>query len=81
MLVRNVFVLGLLCLRYANYKFKSNETTAQKYTETLLPILVQIEKVLNEDPRCIEVEKSVATGIDERLKLCKDPAKNPDSLM
>ena len=67
--------------RYANYKFKSTESTAQKYNETLLPILVAIEKVLSEDPRCIDVEKSVATEIDKRLKMCKDPAKNPDSLM
>ncbi|KAF9432065.1 hypothetical protein BGZ76_011308 [Entomortierella beljakovae] len=67
--------------RYANYKFKSNESAAQKYTETLLPILLDIEKVLNEDPRCIEVEKSVATEIDKRLKMCKDPAKNTESLL
>ena len=40
--------------RYANYKFKSTESTAQKYNETLLPILVAIEKVLSEDPRCID---------------------------
>ncbi|KAI7821009.1 cyclin-like protein [Gamsiella multidivaricata] len=67
--------------RYANYKFKSNESATQKYNETLLPILQEIERVLSEDPRCIEVDKVVATGIDERLKLCKDPARNPDSLM
>ncbi|KAF9176060.1 hypothetical protein BGZ49_006763, partial [Haplosporangium sp. Z 27] len=65
---------------YANYKFKANESSAQKYNETLLPILLNIEKVLNEDPRCIEVEKSVATEIDRRLKMCKDPAKNTESL-
>ncbi|KAF8964610.1 hypothetical protein BGZ46_000750 [Entomortierella lignicola] len=67
--------------RYANYKFKANESSAQKYNETLLPILLNIEKVLNEDPRCIEVEKSVATEIDRRLKMCKDPAKNTESLI
>ncbi|KAI8599908.1 cyclin-like protein [Dissophora ornata] len=67
--------------RYASYKFKSTESAAQKYNETLLPILDVIESVLLEDPRCIDVEKSVATEIDKRLKMCKDPAKNPDSLM
>ncbi|KAF9581622.1 hypothetical protein BGW38_001300 [Lunasporangiospora selenospora] len=67
--------------RYATYKFKSNEGATQKYNETLLPILLDIERVLNEDPRRVEVEKSVATEIDKRLKMCKDPAKNPDSLI
>ncbi|KAF9172860.1 hypothetical protein BGX21_004472 [Mortierella sp. AD011] len=67
--------------RYANYKFRSNESSAQKYDEILLPILLNIEKILNEDLRCIEVEKSVATEIDRRLKMCKDPAKNSESLI
>ncbi|KAF9109808.1 hypothetical protein BGX27_007165 [Mortierella sp. AM989] len=67
--------------RYANYKFKSNESSAQKYNEILLPILLDIERILNEDPRCIDVEKSVATEIDRRLKMCKDPAKNSESLI
>lgn len=59
----------------------SNESAAQKYNTQLLPILEAIEKVLKEDRRCVEVDKMVATEIDKRLKLCKDPAKNPDSLV
>jgi cyclin H len=58
-----------------------NESTAQKYTSQLLPILDAIEKVLKEDRRCLEVDKLVATEIDKRLKMCKDPARNPDSLL
>ncbi|KAF9963880.1 hypothetical protein BGZ65_008157 [Modicella reniformis] len=66
---------------YVTYKFKSNEGTTQKYTETLLPILLDIERILNEDPRCKEVKKSVAAEIDKRLMFCEDPAKNSDSLI
>ncbi|KAF9923019.1 hypothetical protein FBU30_006875 [Linnemannia zychae] len=67
--------------RYEKYKFMSNETSAQKYTSQLLPILEAIETVLKEDRRCVEVDKMVATEIDKRLKMCKDPARNPDSLL
>ncbi|KAI1308757.1 hypothetical protein EDD11_004166 [Mortierella claussenii] len=67
--------------RYANYKFKATESAAQKYNETLLPILESIESVLKGDPRCVDVEKAVVTEIDKRLRMCKDPAKNPDSLI
>ncbi|KAG0308571.1 hypothetical protein BGZ98_007550 [Dissophora globulifera] len=67
--------------RYANYKFRATESAAQMYDEILLPILLAIEQVLTDDPRCKEVEKSVATEIDKRLKMCKDPAKNPESLI
>ncbi|KAF9106982.1 hypothetical protein BGX29_007805 [Mortierella sp. GBA35] len=67
--------------RYARYKFMSNEGAAQKYNSQLLPILEAIEKVLKQDRRCAEVDKLVATEIDKRLKMCKDPARNPDSLL
>ncbi|KAF9296019.1 hypothetical protein BGZ88_000889 [Linnemannia elongata] len=67
--------------RYAKYKFMSNESATQKYNSQLLPILEAIEKVLKEDRRCVEVDKLVATEIDKRLKLCKDPARNPESLL
>ncbi|KAF9281613.1 hypothetical protein BGZ68_006527 [Mortierella alpina] len=66
--------------KYENYKFKANETAAQKYNELLHPVLLAIEQVLKEDPRCIEVEKAVLTEIDRRLRMCKDPAKDPESL-
>lgn len=59
----------------------SNESATQKYNSQLLPILEAIEKVLKEDRRCVEVDKLVATEIDKRLKLCKDPARNPESLL
>ena len=59
----------------------ASEDAAQKYNSQLLPILLKIEKVMEEDPRCVEVDKMVATEIDKRLKMCKDPARNPDSLL
>ncbi|KAG0321310.1 hypothetical protein BG000_003283 [Podila horticola] len=67
--------------RYAAYKFKSTEAAAKTYEEVLLPILVSIDQILKQDSRCTEVEKAVASDIDRRLKLCKDPAKDPDSLL
>ncbi|KAF8928587.1 hypothetical protein BGZ52_003155 [Haplosporangium bisporale] len=67
--------------RYAAYKFKSTEAAAKMYEEVLLPILVSIDQILKQDPRCTEVEKAVASDIDRRLKLCKDPAKDPESLL
>lgn len=67
--------------RYVNYKFKANESTAQMYNDTLLPILQDIEKVMETDPRCKEVKKAVVAEIDKRLMLCEDPAKKPGSAM
>ncbi|KAG0206019.1 hypothetical protein BGX28_002475 [Mortierella sp. GBA30] len=67
--------------KYENYKFKASESEAQKYNETLYPILLAIEKVLKEDPRCVEVDKAVVTEIDKRLRMCNDPAKDPKSLL
>lgn len=67
--------------RYAVYKFKSTEAAAKTYEEVLFPILVSIGQILKQDPRCTEVEKAVASDIDRRLKLCKDPAKDPESLL
>ncbi|KAF9429970.1 hypothetical protein BGZ94_008838 [Podila epigama] len=67
--------------RYAAYKFKSTEASTKQYEEVLLPILVAVDQILKQDPRCIEVEKSVASDIDRRLKLCRDPAKDPESLL
>ncbi|KAF9181287.1 hypothetical protein BGZ51_005560 [Haplosporangium sp. Z 767] len=66
--------------KYANYKFKSNESTSQKYNETLLPILKAIEKVLTEDPRCHEGDKLALKDIDQRLKKCTELANNPRNL-
>ncbi|ORZ08009.1 cyclin-like protein [Lobosporangium transversale] len=74
--------IALAALRIAcqdeSYDF---ESTTQKYNQTLLPILESIENVLKTDPRCVEVDRSVVQEIDRRLKTCKDPAKNPESLM
>ena len=47
----------------------------------MYPVLLAIEQVLKEDPRCTEVEKAVLTEIDKRLRMCKDPAKDPESLV
>ncbi|KAG0224472.1 cyclin-like protein [Mortierella sp. GBAus27b] len=67
--------------KYVKYKFKANESTSQKYNETLLPILQDIERILKEDTRCKGVEKAVVAEIDKRLGQCEDPAKKPDSLI
>ncbi|KAF9350574.1 hypothetical protein BGX34_001144 [Mortierella sp. NVP85] len=65
--------------KYINYKFKANEATAQLYNDKLLPILLDIEKVMETDPRCKEVKKAVVAEIDKRLMLCEDPARKPGS--
>ncbi|KAK3827596.1 MAG: cyclin-like protein [Benniella sp.] len=67
--------------KYVNYKFKANETTAQMYNDKLLPVLLDIEKVMETDPRCKEVKKAVVAEIDKRLMLCEDPARKPGSAM
>ncbi|KAG0341978.1 hypothetical protein BG004_005798 [Podila humilis] len=67
--------------RYATYKFKATEESTKIYKEVLLPILVAIDNVLKQDPRCTDVEKTVASEIDKRLKQCKDPANDPESLL
>ncbi|KAF9974034.1 hypothetical protein BGZ73_002680 [Actinomortierella ambigua] len=66
---------------YVAFKFLSKPETKEKYETTLLPILQSIEKIFNEDLRCNDVERAVATAIDRRLKKCKDPIKNPESLL
>ncbi|KAG0247851.1 hypothetical protein BG011_000808 [Mortierella polycephala] len=66
--------------KYANYKFKSNESTSQKYNETLFPILKAIEKALTEDPRCHEGDKLALKDIDQRLKKCTELANSPSNL-
>ncbi|KAG0231932.1 hypothetical protein BGW41_002015 [Actinomortierella wolfii] len=66
---------------YVNFKFMSKPEIKEKYETILLPILLSIEKIFNEDPRCKDTSRAVVTAIDRRLKQCKDPIKNPDSLL
>ncbi|KAF9159874.1 hypothetical protein DFQ26_006100 [Actinomortierella ambigua] len=66
---------------YIAFKFLPKPETKENYEKILLPILRSIEKIFNEDPRCKDVERAVATAIDRRLKKCKDPIKNPESLL
>jgi hypothetical protein len=51
------------------------------YNDKLLPVLQDIETVMETDPRCKEVKKAVVAEIDKRLMLCEDPARKPGSAM